>query len=281
MAASENFLYWNTFQHNHNFPSPCSSPLWPSGHHVRSAVRLHAEPHPEGENKIPPNHRGHQTSVLHPPCILSWLSSWLLFLQARLEYLRDHFQIRENDFLTFDAMRHAAQCVGRAIRGKTDYGLMIFADKVSSHSRLGWSGRRELPRWGRCPLVLPPSAALRPSGQTREAPSLDSGAHQRRQPESHRGRDHPALQALPATDGSAVQTGSLTFLFCLISSIEVSQTQSGGNQPICVLYFFNLIWIELEWLNYTWLCSSPASRKHCYITHRNVNVIPFLYILVI
>jgi len=29
--------------------------------------------------------------------------------QARLEYLRDQFQIRENDFLTFDAMRHAAQ----------------------------------------------------------------------------------------------------------------------------------------------------------------------------
>lgn len=54
---------------------------------------------------------------------------WLM-CQARLEYLRDHFQIRENDFLTFDAMRHAAQCVGRAIRGKTDYGLMIFADKV-------------------------------------------------------------------------------------------------------------------------------------------------------
>lgn len=47
-----------------------------------------------------------------------------------MEYLRDQFQIRENDFLTFDAMRHAAQCVGRAIRGKTDYGLMIFADKV-------------------------------------------------------------------------------------------------------------------------------------------------------
>lgn len=28
-------------------------------------------------------------------------------------------------------MRHAAQCVGRALRGKTDYGLMIFADKVN------------------------------------------------------------------------------------------------------------------------------------------------------
>lgn len=50
--------------------------------------------------------------------------------KARLEYLRDNHHIRENDFLTFDAMRHAAQCVGRVLRGKTDYGLMVFADKV-------------------------------------------------------------------------------------------------------------------------------------------------------
>jgi Rad3-related DNA helicase len=34
-------------------------------------------------------------------------------------------------YLTFDAMRHAAQCVGRVLRGKTDYGLMVFADRVS------------------------------------------------------------------------------------------------------------------------------------------------------
>lgn len=27
-------------------------------------------------------------------------------------------------------MRHAAQCVGRVLRGKTDYGLMVFVDKV-------------------------------------------------------------------------------------------------------------------------------------------------------
>lgn len=52
-------------------------------------------------------------------------------LQARLEYLRETFQIKESDFLTFDAMRHAAQCVGRVLRGKTDYGIMLFADKVS------------------------------------------------------------------------------------------------------------------------------------------------------
>ncbi|MEQ2174780.1 hypothetical protein GOODEAATRI_011395, partial [Goodea atripinnis] len=64
-------------------------------------------------------------------------------LKARLEYVRDQFQIRENDFLTFDAMRHAAQCVGRAIRGKTDYGLMIFADKRYARA----DKRGKLPRW--------------------------------------------------------------------------------------------------------------------------------------
>lgn len=64
-------------------------------------------------------------------------------LRARLDYLRETFQIRENDFLTFDAMRHAAQCVGRAIRGKMDYGIMIFADK-----RFGRIDKRsKLPKW--------------------------------------------------------------------------------------------------------------------------------------
>ena len=55
-------------------------------------------------------------------------------LKARLEYLRDAFQIRENDFLTFDAMRHAAQCIGRVLRGKTDYGIMILAEKRFSRA---------------------------------------------------------------------------------------------------------------------------------------------------
>ncbi|XP_076271779.1 general transcription and DNA repair factor IIH helicase subunit Xpd isoform X2 [Rhynchophorus ferrugineus] len=64
-------------------------------------------------------------------------------LKARLDYLRDQFQIRENDFLTFDAMRHAAQCVGRALRGKTDYGIMIFADKRFARS----DKRSKLPKW--------------------------------------------------------------------------------------------------------------------------------------
>lgn len=51
-------------------------------------------------------------------------------LKARLEYLRDAYRIRESEFLGFDAMRNAAQCVGRVLRGKTDWGLMVFADKV-------------------------------------------------------------------------------------------------------------------------------------------------------
>lgn len=65
------------------------------------------------------------------------------FIQARLEYLRNKFQIKENEFLTFDAMRNAGQCVGRVIRGKTDYGIMIFADK-----RYGRVDKRsKLPQW--------------------------------------------------------------------------------------------------------------------------------------
>ena len=50
-------------------------------------------------------------------------------LKARLEFMRENYQIRENDFLSFDALRHAAQCLGRVLRGKQDYGLMILADK--------------------------------------------------------------------------------------------------------------------------------------------------------
>ncbi|CAI5461324.1 unnamed protein product [Closterium sp. Yama58-4] len=64
-------------------------------------------------------------------------------LRARLEYLRETFQIQENDFLSFDAIRQAAQCVGRVIRSKSDYGIMIFADKrYNRHDK-----RSKLPGW--------------------------------------------------------------------------------------------------------------------------------------
>lgn len=62
-------------------------------------------------------------------------------LKARLEFLRETYRIKESDFLSFDAMRHAAQCLGRVIRGKDDYGIMVLADKRF--------GRKitQLPKW--------------------------------------------------------------------------------------------------------------------------------------
>ena len=64
-------------------------------------------------------------------------------LRGRLEYLRDTCSINEADFLTFDAIRQAAQCAGRVIRGKSDYGLVIFADKRYNKA----DKRDKLPQW--------------------------------------------------------------------------------------------------------------------------------------
>lgn len=64
-------------------------------------------------------------------------------LKARLDYLQKKFHISESDFLTFDALRHAAQCIGRVIRNKVDYGLMVLADK--RYNRL--DRRKKLPSW--------------------------------------------------------------------------------------------------------------------------------------
>ncbi|KAI5305485.1 General transcription and DNA repair factor IIH helicase subunit XPD, partial [Ascosphaera atra] len=62
-------------------------------------------------------------------------------LKARLEFLRENYCIRENDFLSFDAMRHAAQCLGRVLRGKDDYGIMVLADRRFQKKR------SQLPKW--------------------------------------------------------------------------------------------------------------------------------------
>lgn len=64
-------------------------------------------------------------------------------LKARLEYLREQYGIKEGDFLTFDALRHAAQCLGRVLRGKNDYGLMVLADRRYARQ----DKRSKLPRW--------------------------------------------------------------------------------------------------------------------------------------
>lgn len=72
------------------------------------------------------NHYGRAVIVFGVP----FLHTESPVTKERLAFLRQERQISEREFLTFDAVRQAAQCVGRAIRGKTDYGLMIFADYV-------------------------------------------------------------------------------------------------------------------------------------------------------
>lgn len=64
-------------------------------------------------------------------------------LKCRLEFLKKKMGMEDSDFLIFDAMRQTAQCVGRVIRNKQDYGLMVFADK-----RYGRKDKiSKLPQW--------------------------------------------------------------------------------------------------------------------------------------
>lgn len=64
-------------------------------------------------------------------------------LRARLEYMRNTLDIREGDYLSFDAMRQAAQCIGRVVRSKTDYGLAVLADKRFVRA----DKKNKLPQW--------------------------------------------------------------------------------------------------------------------------------------
>lgn len=64
-------------------------------------------------------------------------------LKERLKFLKTEYDIKEYDFLIFDAMRHAAQCLGRVLRNKTDYGLMIMADYRYGQANIFG----KMPRW--------------------------------------------------------------------------------------------------------------------------------------
>merc|ERR1711970_1412180 len=57
--------------------------------------------------------------------------------------MREAEDIVESDWLLFDAARHAAQCLGRAIRGKDDYAMLVLADKRFSRS----DRMNKMPRW--------------------------------------------------------------------------------------------------------------------------------------
>lgn len=65
-------------------------------------------------------------------------------LLERIKFMVESKQIRDrNEFFEFDTMRQCAQCLGRVMRRKNDYGLMILAD-----SRFGRASKYEkLPEW--------------------------------------------------------------------------------------------------------------------------------------
>lgn len=71
------------------------------------------------------NHYGRAVVVIGIPYVYTESP----VLQERLKYLSQTYHIKDKDYLDFDAIRVAAQCVGRVIRSKSDYGVMIFADK--------------------------------------------------------------------------------------------------------------------------------------------------------
>jgi DNA excision repair protein ERCC-2 len=92
-------------------------------------------------------------------------------LIERLTFMRQKFNVLESDFLTFDAMRQAAQCVGRVIRSKVDYGIMVFADR-----RYNKQVRA---------VHCAPGAVCRvptpPTGQKRQATEVDHAASRRQE----------------------------------------------------------------------------------------------------
>jgi DNA excision repair protein ERCC-2 len=57
--------------------------------------------------------------------------------------MRRKFNIKDGDFITFDAIRSASQCLGRVLRSKKDWGIMILADQRFSNE----SKRSKLPLW--------------------------------------------------------------------------------------------------------------------------------------
>eukprot|EP00405_Crypthecodinium_cohnii_P037987 CAMPEP_0206536930 /NCGR_PEP_ID=MMETSP0325_2-20121206/7038_1 /ASSEMBLY_ACC=CAM_ASM_000347 /TAXON_ID=2866 /ORGANISM="Crypthecodinium cohnii, Strain Seligo" /LENGTH=892 /DNA_ID=CAMNT_0054034227 /DNA_START=156 /DNA_END=2831 /DNA_ORIENTATION=+ len=64
-------------------------------------------------------------------------------LRARLEFLKEHYGIQESEFLNFDAMRQTSQCLGRVIRSKRDYGVMVLADQRYARQ----DKRSKIPDW--------------------------------------------------------------------------------------------------------------------------------------
>ena len=85
---------------------------------------------------------------------------------GRMRFLREHKGIPETEYLQFDCMRVASQCVGRAIRNKADYAVLIFADR----RYLQPTKFRKLPLWLRN-MMVPHSSSSASSSSSSARPS--------------------------------------------------------------------------------------------------------------
>ena len=59
------------------------------------------------------------------------------------KYLTENYQIKKDEYIEFDAMRQTAQCLGRVMRGKNDYGIMIMAEYRYARKKV----YSKLPNW--------------------------------------------------------------------------------------------------------------------------------------
>lgn len=64
-------------------------------------------------------------------------------VQARADFVEYEYGMNKHDFILFDAMRAASQCVGRLLRSKNDYGIVVMADRRYARDKL----RTQLPHW--------------------------------------------------------------------------------------------------------------------------------------
>ncbi|PWV13656.1 putative TFIIH basal transcription factor complex helicase subunit [Trypanosoma cruzi] len=64
-------------------------------------------------------------------------------LRQRICWMETCLGIPGNEYRNFDAMRQASQCIGRVLRNKTDYGMMLLVDRRFALN----DKRKKLPIW--------------------------------------------------------------------------------------------------------------------------------------
>ena len=63
-------------------------------------------------------------------------------LLCKMDFFQKVHGVSEKDYIIFDAIRQVSQCIGRVIRGKSDYGAMILADRRFTSEK-----REAFPKW--------------------------------------------------------------------------------------------------------------------------------------